>query len=45
LHGVFSKAPGYVVKFHSPNSEVTVVKKERVINPMKTTHILQINAK
>jgi len=45
LHGVFSKAPGYVVKFHSPDSEVTVVKKERVINPMKTTHVLQIDAK
>ena len=47
LHGVFSKAPGFVVKFHSPNSEVTVVKKERVINPMATTrdHVLQINAK
>lgn len=47
LHGVFSKAPGFVVKFHSPNSEVTVVKKERVVNPMTTTrdHVLQINAK
>jgi len=45
LHGVFSKAPGYVVKFHSPDSEVTVVKKERVINPMATTHELQIVAK
>ena len=47
LHGVFSKAPGFVVKFHSPNSEVTVVKKERVINPVTTTrnHVLQINAK
>ena len=45
LHGFFSKAPGYVVKFHSPNSEVTVVKKERVINPMTKTHVLQIDAK
>ena len=45
LHGVFSKAPGYVVKFHSPDSEVTVVKKERVVNPMTTTHELQIDAK
>lgn len=47
LHGVFSKAPGFVVKFHSPNSDVTVVKKERVVNPLTTTrdHVLQINAK
>lgn len=41
LHGVFSKAPGYVVRFHSPDSEVTVVKKARVINPMTTTRVLQ----
>jgi len=45
LHGVFSKSPGFVVRFHSPNSEVTVVKKERVVNPMTTTHTLQIDAK
>lgn len=47
LHGVFSKAPGFVVKFHSPNSDVTVVKKERVVNPLTTTrdHVLQINVK
>ena len=44
LHGVFSKSPGYVVRFHSPNSEVTVVKKEQVIDPMTTTHVLQIEA-
>ena len=45
LHGVFSKSPGFVVKFHSPNSEVTVVKKGRVVNPMTTTRVLQIDAK
>lgn len=45
LHGVFSKSPGFVVRFHSPNSEVTVVKKERVVNPTTTTHTLQIDTK
>lgn len=44
LHGVFSKTPGYVVRFHSPDSEVTVVKKENVVNPMTTTRELQIEA-
>ena len=31
LKGVFSKEPGYVLRFHSPNSEVTVVKKKNVV--------------
>ncbi len=44
LHGVFSKTPGYVVRFHSPDSEVTVVKKENVVNPMATAGELQIEA-
>ena len=44
LHGVFSKTPGYVVRFHSPDSEVTVVKKEKVVNPMTATGVLQIEA-
>ena len=34
LHGVFSKTPGYVVRFHSPDSEVTVVKKQHVTDPV-----------
>lgn len=42
LHGVFSKSPGYVVRFHSPDSEVTVVKKEKVANPMTATPLLQM---
>ncbi|XP_068747486.1 uncharacterized protein [Montipora capricornis] len=28
MRGVFSKDPGFVVRFHSPDSEVTVVKKK-----------------
>lgn len=35
LHGVFSKTPGYVVRFHSPDSEVTVVKKQHVTDPTR----------
>lgn len=42
LHGVFSKSPGYVVRFHSPNSEITVVKKEKVANPMTATPLLRM---
>lgn len=43
LHGVFSKSPGYVVRFHSPDSEVTVVKKQYVVDPMTETRAWQVD--
>lgn len=36
LKGVFSKEPGFVVRFHSPNSEVTVIKKKNLVIPVNT---------
>ena len=39
LKGVFSKGPGFAVRFHSPDSEVTVVKKKHNIAvPMRSDH-------
>ena len=35
LKGVFSKEPGFVLRFHSPSSDVTVVKKkDQMVTPM-----------